>query len=56
MRALLLLIPCVAALAVPIYNTVEPKLFGFPFFFWYQLLLIPLSALFILAAYLGERR
>jgi hypothetical protein len=31
-------------------------LFGFPFFFWWQLLLIPLSAFFILAAYLGERR
>jgi hypothetical protein len=56
MRFLLLLIPCLAALAVPFYNTIEPRLFGFPFFFGWQLLLIPLSALFILAAYLGERR
>lgn len=56
MKYVLLLIPCVAALATPLYNTIEPRVFGFPFFFWFQLLLIPLSALFILAAYLGERR
>jgi hypothetical protein len=56
MRYLLLLVPCVVALATPLYNTIEPRLFGFPFFFWFQLLLVPLSALFILAAYLAERR
>jgi hypothetical protein len=54
--ALLLLAPCVIALVAPFYNSVEPRLFGFPFFFWFQLLLIPISALFILAAYIGERR
>jgi hypothetical protein len=56
MKYLLLLVPCVVALATPLYNTVEPQLFGFPFFFWFQLLLVPLSALFIWAAYLIERR
>ena len=56
MRAVLLLIPCVAAIATPLYNSVEPKVFGIPFFFWFQLLLIPLSALFILMAYMGERK
>jgi len=56
MRCLLLLVPCVVALATPLYNTVEPRLFGFPFFFWFQLLLVPLSALFIWAAYVAERR
>ena len=56
MKSLLLLVPCVVALATPLYNTVEPRLFGFPFFFWFQLLLVPLSALFIWAAYLIERR
>lgn len=56
MKYVLLGLPCALALAVPIYNVVEPKLFGFPFFFWAQLALIPLSALCILAAYLGERR
>jgi hypothetical protein len=56
MRYILLLIPCGLALAVPLYNNVEPRLFGFPFFYWYLLLLIPVSALFILAAYKGETR
>jgi hypothetical protein len=51
----LLLAPCVLALATPLYNSLEPQLFGIPFFFWFQLALIPVSALFILAAYLLER-
>jgi hypothetical protein len=32
----LLLIPYIV-LWVPFYNTVEPQLFGFPFFYWFQL-------------------
>ncbi|MBC8050368.1 MAG: DUF3311 domain-containing protein [Chitinophagales bacterium] len=56
LRAALLLTPCVLALFVWGYNSLEPRLFGFPFFFWTQILLIPISALFILAVYLLERR
>ena len=41
----LLLIPCIAVLWVPSYNSVDPTLFGMPFFYWYQLLWVPLSAL-----------
>ena len=41
---LLLLIPYIGLLWVPFYNYVEPKLFGFPFFYWYQLLWVPISA------------
>jgi hypothetical protein len=55
MKYFLLLSPCVLALATPLYNSIEPQLFGIPFFFWFQLALIPVSALFILAAYLLER-
>jgi len=33
----LLLVPVVALLWVPSYTRVTPKLFGFPFFYWYQL-------------------
>jgi hypothetical protein len=33
----LLLIPAVMPLLVPLYNRVEPRLFGLPFFYWYQL-------------------
>lgn len=42
---LLLLIPYVGLLWVPIYNGIDPKLFGFPFFYWYQLAWVPVSAL-----------
>jgi hypothetical protein len=55
MKYLLLLIPCLLAIAVPLYNAIEPKAFGFPFFFWFQLLLIPVSSLFILFAFLGDK-
>jgi Protein of unknown function (DUF3311) len=50
MRLILLLAPCVLALWVPLYNSMAPSLFGIPFFFWFQLVLIPISALAILAA------
>ena len=36
---ILLLIPFLV-LWVPLYNTIEPTLFGFPFFYWFQLLWI----------------
>lgn len=32
----LLLIPVVAALAVPAYSRVTPRLAGVPFFYWFQ--------------------
>ena len=48
--ALAFALPCILALWVPLYNSVPPVLFGIPFFFWFQLVLIPLSALAILAA------
>ena len=50
MKLLLLFVPCVIALWVPLYNFETPALFGMPFFYWFQLLLIPLSALAIFAA------
>ncbi|SDR41798.1 Protein of unknown function [Rhizobiales bacterium GAS191] len=56
MRYILLLLPCALALAAPLYNHIEPRLFGFPLLYWYLLLLIPISALFILAAYKGEAK
>ena len=47
MKYLLLLIVCMIALWVPLYNFTEPMLFGVPFFYWFQLLLVPVSALAI---------
>jgi hypothetical protein len=51
---LLLLIPYVAMMAVPFYNRALPELAGIPFFYWYQLLWIPVGALLILPVYLAE--
>jgi hypothetical protein len=50
MKLVLLLVPCILALWVPLYNSIAPPLFGIPFFFWFQLILVPISALTILAA------
>ncbi len=50
MKYIMLLIPCVLALATPFYNSIEPTLFGFPFFYWFNLLLVPVSVIFIFAA------
>lgn len=47
MKYVLLLIPCVLAVAVPLYNFDGPRLFGFPFFYWTLFLQVPISALFI---------
>jgi hypothetical protein len=48
---ILLLIPYFALLWVPFYNDLQPSLFGFPFFYWYQLLWVPLTSLIIYIAY-----
>ncbi len=45
MKYVLLIAPCLLAIAVPLFNTIEPTLFGIPFFYWFQLLLILVSAL-----------
>ncbi len=47
LAVILLAIPCIAVLVVPLYNTVQPELFGMPFFYWWQLLWVPLSSVFI---------
>lgn len=47
----LLLIPFVALLWVPFYNDAEPAFMGFPFFYWYQFLWVPLTSLLIYAVY-----
>jgi uncharacterized membrane protein len=45
---LLLLIPFVSLLWVPFYNRLDPKLFGIPFFYWYQFAWVILTSLIIL--------
>lgn len=40
----LLVLPWIAMIWVPSYNKVEPQLGGFPFFYWYQLFWVLVSA------------
>jgi hypothetical protein len=47
----LLLLPFIALLWVPFYNDVEPSFAGFPFFYWYQFLWVPLTSLVIYLVY-----
>jgi hypothetical protein len=49
---LLLLIPMIV-LYVPFYNRIEPTLFGFPFFYWFQLGWIFVSMIITAAVYYG---
>ncbi|MDR3499323.1 MAG: DUF3311 domain-containing protein [Parvibaculum sp.] len=47
----LIFIPFVATLWVPFYDTIEPALAGVPFFYWYQLMWIAISALLTVIVY-----
>ena len=51
----LLVLPFIGLLWVPFFNVEGPLLFGFPFFYWYQLLWVPLTALIIWIVYRHER-
>ncbi len=51
LQVILLAIPCIAVLAVPFYNTLEPSLYGIPFFYWWQLIWVPVSGVFIAVVY-----
>ena len=43
--------PFVGLLWVPFYNFHDPVLFGFPFFYWYQLAWVPVTAFLTWIAY-----
>ena len=47
----LLLLPFAGLLWVPFYNHPTPELFGFPFFYWYQLAWVPVTSLLLWLAY-----
>jgi hypothetical protein len=53
---LLLIPPYVALLWVGSYDFGAPSLFGIPFFYWYQLLWIPLGVLFLYPLYRAAER
>jgi hypothetical protein len=53
--AVLLGASLVGTLWVPFYNHTSPALGGFPFFYWYQLMWVPIVAILSAAAYLLSR-
>lgn len=55
-RYLVLLLPFFAYLYPAWYNRAEPALFGFPFFYWYQLLWVALTSVCIAIVIAWERR
>ena len=56
MIKLLPALPFLGLLWVPFYNHEGPSLFGFPFFYWYQLMWVPLTSLLIWIVYRHGRR
>jgi uncharacterized membrane protein len=52
----LLVVPIAVPLFVPLFNRVEPTLFGWPFFYWFQLLLVGLGVLTTSIVYRMTRR
>jgi dolichyl-phosphate-mannose--protein O-mannosyl transferase len=51
----LFLIEFVLALWPPFYNKLEPTLFGIPFFYWYQLVLVLVAAVITAVVYFKTR-
>ena len=54
--AILLIIPMVALALVPTYSRTTPELWGFPFFYWYQLLWVLITPILTYSAYVVIKR
>ncbi|MGE4483059.1 DUF3311 domain-containing protein [Acidocella sp.] len=54
MIRILFLIVFVISLWVPAFNRVNPTLFGFPFFYWYQMLVVLIASALIWIVYKAE--
>jgi uncharacterized membrane protein len=52
----LLVVPIVVPLLVPLYNQVEPTLFGWPRFYWLQLAFVAVGVLSTVIVYRMTRR
>ena len=52
----LLLLPPLVLLWVPTYNRIEPSLAGIPFFYWYQMLWVVVTAGLTFIVYWIDRR
>ncbi len=52
----ILLLPPLLLLWVPSYNRIEPALFGVPFFYWYQMAWVALTALLTFIVFCIDKR
>ncbi len=53
---LLLVIPLIGLAVVPLYSRTSPALFGFPFFYWYQLMWVLITPVLTYAAFVIIQR
>jgi hypothetical protein len=53
---LLLAIPCAALAIVPLYSHENPHLWGFPFFYWYQIMWVLITPVLTAVAYVIIKR
>jgi apolipoprotein N-acyltransferase len=51
----LFLVPFFGTFLPWIYNTQDPELFGMPFFYWYQIVWLPISVIVTIIVYLKTR-
>jgi hypothetical protein len=51
----LLVIPLIGTLIPAFYNKANPKLFGIPFFYWFQLLWIPIAVTVTIVVFRATR-
>ena len=51
----LLVLPLIATLFPWFYNSEDPKLFGLPFFYWYQFAFVPLGVLCVGLVYVKTK-
>lgn len=54
-RRWLLAVPVILLAWPPLYNRAEPALGGVPFFYAYQMAVIPIAAICLLIVYAGDR-
>ena len=47
----LLALPIIPPLLVPLYNRMDPKLFGLPFFYWFQLACVAFTIIMVTLVY-----
>lgn len=53
---LLLLVPFAGVLWPPVYNRIDPVLAGIPFFYWYQMAWVIITAMILWFVHRIERR